>query len=269
MSENISPTTDHQPAIGTTALTLEQSAVPADGQSAALHCRNLTAGHGTVEVIRDLDLTARPGKVLTILGPNGSGKTTLLETMAGLLPSLGGEVVLGDIVLPRGNPAKANRSGVVLVPDSRALFTTLTVKENLEIARVKTGPTVAEMLELFPSLARRLKINAGALSGGEQQMLAIARALVQRPTVLLIDEMSMGLAPAIVKQLLPVVRTVASSTGAAVVLVEQHVTLALNVADDAIVLVHGHVVLQGPAADLATNHEALRQAYLGNTPNAA
>ena len=244
---------------------MSKEATP-ETEGSTLECHSLTAGHGVVEVIRNLDLKIAPGRILAILGPNGSGKTTLLETLAGLLPSLHGEVSLGSRKLPRGNPSRVNRSGVVLVPDSRALFTTLTVQENLEIARVRNGPTVAEMLSMFPLLERRLKLLAGALSGGEQQMLAIARALVQRPRVLLIDEMSMGLAPTIVQQLLPVVRTVASSTGAAVVLVEQHVKLALEVADDAIVLVHGQVVLRGTAAELAKDHEALRLAYLGAAP---
>jgi branched-chain amino acid transport system ATP-binding protein len=156
-------------------------------------------------------------------------------------------------------------SGVVLVPDNRALFTMLTVRENIEIARVKGGPTVDDMVDLFPALDKRLKIKAGALSGGEQQMLAMARGLVQNPKVFLIDEMSMGLAPIVVESLLPVVRKIADETNAAVVLVEQHVSLALEVADSVMVLVHGDVSLRGTADEFRKDRSKLEAAYLGTS----
>jgi branched-chain amino acid transport system ATP-binding protein len=156
-----------------------------------------------------------------------------------------------------------NRDGIVLVPDSRALFSELSTLENLWVARKRGGATVEEVLDLFPALRPRAKIRSGMLSGGEQQMLAVARALVQGPRVLLVDELSMGLAPIIVEQLMPLLRGVADETGAAIVLVEQHVQLALEVADRAMVLVHGAVTLEGTGAELRSNPEELEAAYLG------
>jgi branched-chain amino acid transport system ATP-binding protein len=223
------------------------------------------AGHGDVSVLHGLDLRVAPGSVLAILGPNGAGKSTLLLTLAGLLPRLGGEVRVGDELLPSGKPAAARSAGVVLVPDDRALFTTLTVRENLGVARDKASPQPEEMLPTFPSLEKRWNVKAGALSGGEQQMLALARALIQRPAILLIDEMSMGLAPVIVEELLRVVRDIANETGTVVVLVEQHARLALEIADEALVLVHGAESLRGSARDLAAHPSRLEAAYLGTT----
>jgi branched-chain amino acid transport system ATP-binding protein len=229
-----------------------------------LELREVQAGYGSVPVVRSLDLSVERGTVLGLLGPNGAGKSTLMMTLAGLLPRLGGEVLVDGKPIPSGRPALANRSGVVLVADDRALFTSLSVKDNLAIARRKDGPTIDSVYDLFPVLGQRRKQLAGTLSGGEQQMLAVARGLVQKPEVLLIDEMSMGLAPVIVEGLLPVVRRIADETGAVVVLVEQHVKLALEVCDRAVVLVHGEVVLRGEAAALAADPGALEAAYLGH-----
>jgi branched-chain amino acid transport system ATP-binding protein len=227
-----------------------------------LDCRGLTAGHGRVTVVQPIDLTVNPGSVLAVLGPNGAGKTTLLSTIVGLLPSQGGEVLVGGKPVKRGRPDVAGRAGIVLVPDDRALFGALTVQENLRVA-VRRNAGIDDVIDLFPALRLRRRVAAGSLSGGEQQMLAIARALVQRPRVLLIDEMSMGLAPVIVEDLLPIVRRVADETAAAVVLVEQHVGLALEVADDVVVLVHGEVALRDRSAALRTDHTRLEAAYIG------
>jgi branched-chain amino acid transport system ATP-binding protein len=154
----------------------------------------------------------------------------------------------------------------VLVPDDRSLFKTLTTRENLVLGRRKAGPTLDDVLGYFPELAKRLNLAAGMLSGGEQQMLALGRALIQAPKILLIDELSMGLAPLIVEHLLPLVRRVATETGTAVVLVEQHVRLALETADRAIVLVHGDTSLRATAAELLADTSRLERAYLGDTP---
>ena len=228
-----------------------------------LTAKKLVCGYGKIVAVRPLDLELHTGQVTAILGPNGAGKTTLMMTLAGLLPRLGGDVLLEGESLPSGKPVAANMSGVVLVPDNRALFTTLTVRENVEIAKIKGENNVDDVLDLFPGLHPRLKLKAGALSGGEQQMLAMARGLVQKPKVLLIDEMSMGLAPIIVESLLPIVRSIADDTSAAVVLVEQHVNLALEVADSAVVVVHGDVSLRGSADELRGDSGRLEAAYLG------
>ncbi len=226
-------------------------------------CRAVEAGHGRVNIVRRFDLRADAGTVVAVLGPNGAGKTTLLMTMAGLIPRQGGTVRVEGHDLKSGRAAAASRAGLVLVPDDRSLFPSLSVRENLKAASSEPDD---EILELFPALRKRLKLHAGALSGGEQQMLAVARALVQRPKVLLVDEMSMGLAPMIVEHLLPVVRHIADESGAVVVLVEQHVGLALEIADEALVLVHGTVALRGSAADLRADPAALEDAYLGSDP---
>lgn len=231
--------------------------------SALASCRDLAVGYGRLAVARGLQLELQPASVTAVLGPNGAGKTTWLLTLAGFLPALGGHYEVAGAPVRRPSPQRLNAAGVVLVPDSRALFTQLNPRENLELAARRTGIGVEGALELFPALRRRLKVRAGELSGGEQQMLAVARALVQAPKVLLIDEMSMGLAPVIVEQLIPIVRTVADETGAAVVLVEQHVRLALEVADHAVVLVHGELSLAVPAAQLRADPAALEAAYLG------
>jgi branched-chain amino acid transport system ATP-binding protein len=231
--------------------------------SAVLEARELVGGYGKIVAFRSLDLTLEAGTVLAVLGPNGAGKTTLMLTLAGLLPRLSGDVLLDGTSLPSGKPSVANLAGVVLVPDNRALFTTLTVRENIEIARLPGEKGIDDVVEMFPALQKRLDLKAGSLSGGEQQMLAMARGIVQRPKVFLIDEMSMGLAPIIVESLLPIVRTIADTSGAAVVLVEQHVGLALEVADEALVLVHGDAVLRGPASELRADPTRLEAAYLG------
>ena len=214
-------------------------------------------------MFRDLDLDVQAGIVLALLGPNGAGKSTLLLTLAGLLPARAGHASVDGVALRNGNAAAASRAGIVLVPDNRSLFTTLTVEENLEVARARRCPAPRELLDVFPALETRWRLPAGALSGGEQQMLAIARALIQQPKVLLVDEMSMGLAPLVVEVLFDTVRQIASDNGAAIVLVEQHVKLALDVADEAAVLNHGTIVLRGAAGELRNDSKRLERAYLG------
>ena len=228
-----------------------------------LECRGYCGGRGSTVVFRHLDLDVQAGRVLALLGPNGAGKSTLLLTLAGLLPAKEGTATVDGEALRAGNAVAASRAGVVLVPDNRALFTTLTVEENLEVARSRSGPGARELLDVFPALEKRWRLPAGALSGGEQQMLAMARALIQQPKVLLVDEMSMGLAPLVVEALFDTVRRIASDHGAAIVLVEQHVKLALDVADEAAVLNRGTIVLRGTADELRTDGKRLERAYLG------
>ena len=234
----------------------------------ALAC-GLTVGYQGVAVARDVSLEIERGQVVTILGPNGAGKTTLLLTLAGFIPAIEGTITVDGRQIRDGSARRLNRAGVVLVPDNRALFTQLTATENLVVAKRgcgREGPSVNDVLDLFPALRPRARLRAGMLSGGEQQMLALARALVQGPRVLLIDEMSMGLAPVVVEALMPTIRRIADEAGTAVVLVEQHVRLALEVADYALVLVHGDVVLQDRAATLRDDMTALERAYLSATP---
>lgn len=232
--------------------------------SVRLECSELTGGRGATVAFRDVDLAVEAGQVLALLGPNGAGKTTLLLTLAGLLPAASGSVKVDGTPLRNGSPVAASRAGVVLVPDDRCLFTTLTVEENLNVARGRSGPAARELLDVFPTLEQRWHLQSGALSGGEQQMLAMARALIQRPRVLLVDEMSMGLAPLVVESLFDTVRQIASDRDTAVVLVEQHVNLALDVADEAAVLNRGSIVLNGAADELQDQSERLERAYFGD-----
>ena len=246
----------------------------------ALVVRELSAGYRGVPVVRELNLEVRPGEVVALLGPNGAGKTTTLETIAGLNHPISGTVELsGEKV--GGTPAHllAGR-GLALVPEGRALFPGLTVREHLRLAggrgapggrcgrggrSRRAGTREDELLEMLPELRKCLGRKAGLLSGGEQQMLAIGRALVTRPRLLLVDEMSLGLAPVIVDRLIPVLRRAANELGSSVLFVEQHVALALEVADRAYVLTHGRIGLEGPAAELRERRELLAASYLGET----
>jgi ABC-type branched-subunit amino acid transport system ATPase component len=230
-----------------------------------LAARNLSAGYGDLTVVRGLDLEVHAGEVVVLLGPNGAGKTTSLLTMSGILPAHGGQVdVLGTHPQKR-KPWLVARRGLAHVPEDRALFTSLTVRENLQLARGPRRKDLSMAIDRFPALGPLLSRQAGLLSGGEQQMLALGRALLAEPKVLVVDEMSLGLAPVIVQNLLPVLRSVADETGTAVLLVEQHVELALSIADWAYVLAHGELVAEGPAAELAADRGRLARRYLGQS----
>jgi branched-chain amino acid transport system ATP-binding protein len=204
------------------------------------------------------------GEVVALLGPNGAGKTTTLLTVAGVLPALGGDLhVLGGSV-PQRRPHRLARRGLALVPEARGLFYQLTVAENLRLGRQRRSTTtVDDVVELFPALGPLMKRRCGLLSGGEQQMLGMAKALIADPAVLLLDEMSLGLAPVIVQRLLPVIRRIATERGIGVLLVEQHVEMSLGIADRAYVLRHGELVLSGSGEELLSRRDLLEASYLG------
>ncbi|HVW41693.1 MAG TPA: ABC transporter ATP-binding protein [Amycolatopsis sp.] len=227
-----------------------------------LSCTSLDAGYQKRPVVRGLNLEAAEGEIVALLGSNGAGKTTSLLTMAGLLPPIRGDVAIAGKPVNHNRPYLAARSGLALVPDDKCLFTTLSVAQNISFGR-RGKAALTEALSYFPALEKRVKLPAGVLSGGEQQMLALARALVAGPKVMLIDELSMGLAPVIVQDILAVVRRIADEKGTAVVLVEQHVEMALRIADRALVLAHGDVVLEEPADVLRDDPSKLRQGYFG------
>jgi branched-chain amino acid transport system ATP-binding protein len=237
-----------------------------------LEVRGLHAGYEGVAVVHELDLIVDEGEVVVLLGANGAGKSTTLLTISGLLAPLGGEIRFAGQPVAIGRrrrraaaAAALARAGLVHVPEDRGLFADLTVDEHIRLARRREVPEahVASVLGRFPALAGLGDRRAGLLSGGEQQMLALARALVARPRLLLVDELSLGLAPIIVSRLLPVLREIADDTGVGMLVVEQHVRLALSVAHRAALLSRGRVVVSGAAADLSSRLAELEAGYFG------
>jgi branched-chain amino acid transport system ATP-binding protein len=229
--------------------------------TAVLEIEALDAGYLGVPVVRDLNLYVNKGEVVALLGPNGAGKTTTLLTTAGLLPIIDGDIrIFGRSVKGR-RPHRIARDGVAMVPEDRAIFFGLTVAENLRVGSQRGD--ASKVFEYFPALEPLQDRRAGLLSGGEQQMLAVGRALLMEPELLIVDEMSMGLAPVIVQSLLPVTRRIADERGCAVLLVEQHVQLALEVAERAYVLAHGDLVLEGTSEQLLADRHVLESSYLG------
>jgi branched-chain amino acid transport system ATP-binding protein len=227
-----------------------------------LELRGIRAAYERIEVLHGIDLAIRPGTVMAVLGPNGAGKTTMLSVIAGLLPASDGDVVLAG---RRVNGARADdlaRRGLCLVPEGKGVFPNLTVRENLIVA-THTGRSRSEIEEItyarFPALAPRRSQLAGTLSGGEQQMLAMARGLATDPAVLLLDELSMGLAPLVVEDLYEKVAVIARE-GVSILVVEQFARLVLDVADEAAIMVQGRVVAVGAPHELAGE---LSSAYLG------
>jgi len=232
--------------------------------AAQLTVRGLSAGYHGFQVIQGMDLDVSPG-VTVVLGPNGAGKTTLLKALAGLLPRTG-EALLDDTALPSGEATACVRRGLALVAEGRQLFPQMTVTENLELggwlipARLR-AERLARAFDDFPRLKERATQLAGTMSGGEQQMVAVARAMMSGPRLLMLDEPSLGLAPRMVDELLAIVRRIASQ-GVTVLMVEQNVRKALQAADRGYVLERGRVVASGEAQALL-HSDVVRQAYLG------
>ena len=234
-----------------------------------LDVKNLRVAYGKVEALHEVSLTIRRGEIVTVIGPNGAGKTTLLSALMGLLPSDGDIVYMGHLQKHDRSVEHLVRHGMTLVPEKRELFAEMSVEDNLLLGafdRYRTGhrdemETMDEVFELFPRLQERRNQLAGTLSGGERQMLAMGRALMAKPKLLMLDEPSLGLAPLIIKEIF---RTISAlkETGVAILLVEQNARAALQVSDYGYVLETGEVSLAGPSTELAADPRVI-EAYLG------
>ena len=232
-----------------------------------LEVSGLDAGYGGAQVLWDVSLRVGDGEIVTMLGPNGAGKTTLVNVIAGIHPAMSGQVVLNGVDLTKIKAHKVGGHGVAVVPEGRRVFPLMNVADNLEIgaygqhARPYATETRERVFEIFPRLKERSAQEAGSLSGGEQQMLAMGRALMARPSLLLLDEPSLGLAPIIVQDLFSILKEI-NDSGVSILLVEQNAVDALGLAARAYVLEEGRIDLEGDADELL-NDERLRKAYLG------
>lgn len=232
-----------------------------------LEIKDLRAGYGLIEVLHGINLRVQPGELVTVIGPNGAGKSTLLRTISGLIRPKSGEIRLDTERLDRLEPDVIVRRGLVHVPEGRRIFSRLTVRENLEMGAYTRKESITSELEdiykLFPILKERNSQRAGTLSGGEQQMLAIGRAMLAQPKLLVLDEPSMGLAPLIVRSIFDIIARI-RARGVMVLLVEQNALQALGLADRGYVLENGRIVLEGPAQELLDSGE-VRRSYLGES----
>ncbi|HJR91919.1 MAG TPA: ABC transporter ATP-binding protein [Acidimicrobiia bacterium] len=240
-----------------------------DGRTPVLEFRGINTHYGAAHILKDVDITINEGEMVCLLGGNASGKTTTLKTILGIVPPTSGNVLLDGQEVNGWTTAERVKSGVSMVPENRRLFKRMTVRENLEIGaylredRENLEADMENIFEMFPRVKERLAQKAGTLSGGEQQMVAMGRALMARPKILLMDEPSMGLAPVLVAQNFEIIDQI-NRAGTTVFMVEQNANMALSIADRGYVLQTGMVVLNDTAADLMANPE-MRKAYLGET----
>jgi branched-chain amino acid transport system ATP-binding protein len=225
-----------------------------------LHLQDVTAGYGSTAVLRGVTLTVPPGSVVALLGPNGAGKTTLLRTLSGLLPPSSGRILVDGTDITTASPHRMVARGICHVTEGRAVFPSLTVQDNLRLLGADDPTKVERAVATFPVLGRKLKQVAGTMSGGEQQMLALSRAYLTQARYVLLDEVSMGLAPLVVDEIFEFLRTLAT-TGAALLLVEQYVRKALDLADLVYVLNKGRIQFAGEAVEL--DADRLAESYLG------
>jgi branched-chain amino acid transport system ATP-binding protein len=239
---------------------MSDAVVNGDVAGPVLQARALCAGYGSQPVIHDVDLDVGAGEVVALIGANGAGKTTTLLALSGELPAMSGEVLM-DGVATKLPLHKRARSGLTLVTEERSVFKGLSARDNFAVGRVRTE----DALELFPELRSRLDVRGGLLSGGEQQMLTLGRALARHPHLLLADELSMGLAPLVVKRLLEAVRAAADERGTAVLLVEQHVRKALLYADRVYVMRRGRIELSGTATEIRRRLTEVEEHYLSTS----
>ena len=232
-----------------------------------LNVTNLSVSYGAIEAIRNCSLRVEQGEIVTLIGGNGAGKSTMLRTISGLLTPKQGTIQFEGKEIQGQAPHRIAQSGLVHVPEGRGIFANLTVEENLHLGAYSRNDHAEirkdreRALELFPRVRERLKQAAGTLSGGEQQMVAIARAMLSRPRLLMLDEPSLGLAPQIVQTIFQVIREI-NNSGTTILLVEQNAAMALKVAHRAYVIEVGSIEMEGPAAELASSDE-VRKAYLG------
>ena len=230
-----------------------------------LEIKNLVVSYGGIEAVKGIDLTVEEGKIVTLIGSNGAGKSTTLKAVAGLVWPKSGEILLDGTNLVGKSTDQIVSSGVTLVPEGRRVFSNLTVAENLRIGAYLRKDSLADDLarvyDLLPRLKEREWQQAGTLSGGEQQMLAVGRALMAKPKLIMMDEPSLGLAPIVVRGIFEIIREI-NRQGITVLLIEQNANMALKVADWAYVMQTGSILMQGPGAELAANEE-VKAAYLG------
>ncbi len=233
-----------------------------------LRLENIQAGYGNILAIKDINLHINQGEIITLIGANGAGKTTTLMTISGVVPSRSGRILFNNQEIQQKEPDEIVRMGICQVPEGRHIFPQLTVRENLDMGAFLRNDTkeikrdIDYVFSLFPILAERRGQDGGTLSGGEQQMLAMSRALMARPQLLLLDEPSMGLAPLVIKQIFEIIKQINKENNTTIFLVEQNANQALHIADRGYVIENGRIVFSGTAEDLLKNSD-IQKAYLG------
>lgn len=233
-----------------------------------LEVKDLNVFYGNIHAIKNVSLNVEEGEIVTLIGANGAGKTTILQTISGIIRAKNGTISYNNKNISKERAHKINRMGIAQVPEGRRIFTNLSVEDNIKLGSYAIKDTLTnkrkdmeKMYKLFPRMKERNKQRAGTLSGGEQQMLAISRALMSRPDLLLLDEPSMGLSPLFVKEIFDTIK-ILNQEGTTILLVEQNAEMALSIADRAYVIETGNIIMEGKAADLKDD-EKVKKAYLG------